>query len=52
MIHNEDTKKNYYRDFLIDDFDDQLLSETRHCVQRGLAIGYERFKEQVEQLTG
>jgi putative transposase len=49
---NEQSRQSCYRGLFSARFDDKLLSEIRHCVQRNLAIGHERFKEQIEQLTG
>jgi hypothetical protein len=32
--------------------DTQLLKEIRHCIYKGLGIGHERFKQQIEMRTG
>lgn len=49
---DEASRQSRYRDLFRSHVDDVLLTKIRYCVQRGLAIGHERFKEQIEALTG
>ncbi|WP_340124516.1 transposase [Methylobacter svalbardensis] len=49
---NEEIRRSRYRDLFRAHVDSRLLEEIRHCVHRGLAIGHERFIEQIEALTG
>ena len=44
--------QNQYRDLFLAHVDGVLLTEIRWCIQRGLAIGHERFRAQIEALTG
>lgn len=41
-----------YREFFARDVDGELLKEIRTNTQKGMAIGNNRFKEELESLTG
>lgn len=49
---NATSRRARYSDLFKADMDVQLLKEIQHCVHRGLAIGHEQFKQQIEVLTG
>ena len=49
------TKKNRmknYRSLFLHHVDDQLLEEIRQSTNKGMALGNERFKDELERLTG
>jgi putative transposase len=48
----DEIRRSRYRDLFRAGVDARLLEEIRHGVHRGLAIGHQRFKEQIEALTG
>lgn len=45
------TRQAAYRELFRDHVDDQLIADIRQSFNKGLALGSDRFKEEVEQLT-
>ncbi len=45
-------RSNAYRNLFKHDLDNQIISEIRQATNQGMALGNDRFKEQIEQLTG
>jgi putative transposase len=41
-----------YRELFTREFDQDLISDVRNALNTGLVLGSERFRKEVEQLTG
>ena len=48
---NNERMKNY-RDLFAHHIDGELLNEIRLSINKGMAIGHDRFKDEIELLTG
>jgi len=45
-------RTNAYRELFRGHLDEKLISEIRHASKKGMALGNDRFKQEVEKLTG
>lgn len=52
LAGSEPDRQSAYRGLFIKPLDDRLIDEIRGSVNRGLALGNERFKRELEELTG
>ena len=50
--HDISDRQNNYRQLFIHDVDDELLKKIRNNTNKGMAVGNDRFKEELEILTG
>ena len=49
--HNKPSRTNAYRAMFTSELEQELVSEIRHAANTGLALGNDKFKEEIQQLT-
>lgn len=49
---NKRARRRQYRQVIKERLDIDTIARIRHCANRGLVLGSEKFREQFEQLTG
>ena len=49
---NNRTRKEKYREMISESLDINVIAKIRHCANKGLILGTEKFRKQFEHLTG
>ena len=52
LDQDENIRRSRYRDLFKTQMSDRLIDDIRQAVNKGMALGNERFKQEIEQMTG